>query len=382
MGTAELRILNTAGPDDGVSSLEPARDRASERMARCPERGPVLRLLRETVEKALAPAWHALRPEEQPGRPAPTDELRIPVPLHGRAAGVLVLGPRRSGEPYTAEDLRFLRLLVNTATLALGQAKTRRALAAACVELEAARQQVAILEGVRSSLEKFVPKTVRDLLEQPQGAAGLAKRDVDVSVLFVDIVGYTRLSEHLPAERASYLVERYFGAFLDEILTHGGDVNELAGDGLMIIFQDPDPRRHARSAVRAALGILRRTREINRELRHRFDPIALHAGVNSGRATLGVTRIEGQAGARWTYTACGLTTNLAARLAELGSGDAVMVGPVTRQRLAAEFPFEELGEIRLRSLERPVAVARLALPAAEEPTRAARRRRAPSLVGG
>jgi class 3 adenylate cyclase len=163
-------------------------------------------------------------------------------------------------------------------------------------------------------------------------------------------------------------LERYFGAFLDEILSHDGDINELAGDGLMIVFQDPDPRRHARSAVRAALGILRRTREINLELRDRFDPIALHAGVNSGRATLGVMRIEGQAGTRWTYTACGRTTNLAARLAELSDGDAVIVGPGTRQRLAAEFSFEELGEVRLRSMERPVSIARLPLRAEAEPT--------------
>jgi class 3 adenylate cyclase len=73
-------------------------------------------------------------------------------------------------------------------------------------------------------------------------------------VLFVDIVGYSRLSDRLDAARLNQLVERYFGAFLDEILGQGGDVNETAGDGLMVIFQDPDPRRHAVAAALAGLG--------------------------------------------------------------------------------------------------------------------------------
>jgi class 3 adenylate cyclase len=64
-----------------------------------------------------------------------------------------------------------------------------------------------------------------------------------VSVLFVDLVGYTHLSERLEADEVNYVVERCFGAFLDEIIDHGGDVNETAGDGLMVIFMDPDPAR-------------------------------------------------------------------------------------------------------------------------------------------
>src|SRR5205807_9677442 len=81
--------------------------------------------------------------------------------------------------------------------------------------------------------------------------------------VFVDIAGYTRLAGRLDAATVDRLVERYFGAFLDEILRNGGDVNETAGDGLMVIFQDGDPRRHARAAVTTALALLRRAREIN-----------------------------------------------------------------------------------------------------------------------
>src|SRR5439155_1233820 len=169
-----------------------------------------------------------------------------------------------------------------------------------------------------------------------------AKRETDVSVLFVDIAGYTRLAGRLDAATVERLVERYFGAFLDEILKNGGDVNETAGDGLMVIFQDADPRRHARSAVTTGLALLRRAREIN-AAEPLDEPIALHVGVNSGRAAVGATKIEGTAGTRWTYTASGPVTNVAARLAALGD-DAIHLGEATTARLPSRIGLEDLGE--------------------------------------
>ena len=180
-------------------------------------------------------------------------------------------------------------------------------------------------------------------------------------MLFADITGYTRLSSRLAPDRLDALVERYFGAFLDEIVKYGGDVNETAGDGLMAIFRDADPRRHARHAVKCALGILRRTRQLNRTLHGLPEPIGVHLGVNSGVATVGATKIEGVNGTRWTYTASGQVTIVAARLAAAAAGDQILVGAGTRERLGAEFPFDELGERRLRNVETPVRVFGLAV---------------------
>jgi class 3 adenylate cyclase len=181
-----------------------------------------------------------------------------------------------------------------------------------------------------------------------------------VSVLFVDIAGYTRLSERHDPDRLNVVVERYFGAFLDEVLRNGGDVNETAGDGLMVIFQDEDPERHARNAAQAALGILRRAEEINGEAGAVDEPIRLHVGVNSGAAAVGATKIEGTAGTRWTYTASGAVTNVAARLAALGAGDSVFIGAETARRLSGWLDLEDLGERELRNVEEPVRVFRLA----------------------
>src|SRR5205823_14178876 len=140
-------------------------------------------------------------------------------------------------------------------------------------------------------LSKFVPRTVQRLIEQAPDAPEFAKRETDVSVLFVDIAGYTRLAGRLDAATVDRLVERYFGAFLDEILKRGGDVNETAGDGLMVLFQDADPGHHAEAAVLTALAILDRAQQINVELERDAEPVRLHVGVNSGMAAVGATKI-------------------------------------------------------------------------------------------
>jgi class 3 adenylate cyclase len=137
----------------------------------------------------------------------------------------------------------------------------------------------------------------------------------------------------------------------------------------MVIFQDGDPRRHARAAIHTALSILQRTREINTQLAASSEPIALHIGVNSGLATVGATKIEGVTGTRWTYTASGQVTNLAARLAALGTGDSVIVGPATSARLDGEFPFEELGEQAVKNVEQPVRVFRLTVASSDRSAR-------------
>jgi class 3 adenylate cyclase len=129
----------------------------------------------------------------------------------------------------------------------------------------------------------------------------------------------------------------------------------------MAIFRDADPRRHARQAVKCALGILRRTRELNEALSGLPEPIAVHVGLNSGLATVGATKIEGANGTRWTYTASGQVTIVAARLAAMTEGDEILVGAGTRERLDAEFSFATLGERTLRNVEAPVRVFRLAL---------------------
>ena len=323
-------------------------------------------LTRERLEED--PALGAFRPRALAEMESLGATLVLPILFHERLTGLLALGDKRSGAAYSSFDVRVLRLVANQSAVALENARAYTALQKANTELRNALRRVEILESIRANLVKFVPATVQRLIDAAPESPELDKRPADVSVLFVDIAGYTRLSERLDPGRANQLVEVYFGAFLDEILRHGGDVNETAGDGLMVIFRDNDPRRHARAATLTALSILERARQTGLETEGAFGPVALHIGVNSGMAAVGATKIEGKAGTRWTYTASGSVTNVAARLAALGAGDGVFIGPETRARLDHEFTVEDLGEHRLRNVEEPVRVFRVAAPGAASPS--------------
>lgn len=93
----------------------------------------------------------------------------------------------------------------------------------------------------------------------------------------------------MAGETLDALVERYFGAFLDEIVKHGGDVSETAGDGLMVIFHEGD---HPRAAVETARAIHRRAAELNAALAPAMEPLAMHIGVNTGPALLGARPLK------------------------------------------------------------------------------------------
>jgi class 3 adenylate cyclase len=285
--------------------------------------------------------------------------MAVPLLYQGEVTGVLAVGDKKSGQFYTREDVDLLTTMANQAAVAIQNATAHEEVVRYAAELAASLRRIQILESIKTNLAKFVPKTVQDLIEESPEAPSLEKREADVSVVFADITGYTRLSAQMELEQVNRLVERYFGAFLDEIVKQGGDVNETVGDGLMVIFRDPEPRRHAHAAVLAALGIQRRTREINAELQGQFEPIVMHVGVNSGIASVGATKIEGAAGTRWTYTASGPTTNVAARLAALGEGGAVILSEETRRRLGDEFEAEDLGPQSLKNVANPVRTYKL-----------------------
>lgn len=200
---------------------------------------------------------------------------------------------------------------------------------------------------VRDHLARFVPEAVRRGVFANPYAPELSKHQEDISVLFVDISGYARLSEQLPAGRLNLLVERYFSRYFDHIHEVGGDVTEMAGDGFMAIFQDADPHLHAMKAVDTALLLLATTDTLNQESgKHR---LSIHIGINSGMALVGPTRFEGRRSTRWTFTANGSVTNLAARLAGVAPAGHILIGAETAQRVEAAFQLETIMRAPLKN---------------------------------
>ena len=128
----------------------------------------------------------------------------------------------------------------------------------------------------------------------------------------------------------------------------------------MVIFQSEEsPTRHALNAARAAFQLLAKVADLNREFTGIYPPVAIHVGVNSGPALVGATKLDAAGGGRWTFTASGPTTNLAARVAGLTKGGEVMVGPETAERIKSHYVLEDTGEHQLKNVSRPVRVLRL-----------------------
>jgi len=210
------------------------------------------------------------------------------------------------------------------------------------------------LSKIKDHFAKFVPEAVKRLVTANPDAPELAKHERDVSVLFVDISGYTRLADRLRPDVLNALVERYFSTFLDHIHMARGDINETAGDGFMAIFQDGEAGEHAVTAIDSALALLGATDLLNRD--NTAHPLSIHIGVNSGVALVGSTRFEGARGARWTFTASGPVTNLAARLAAAAQAGQVLAGPETVQRVGDRFRLERLGRESLKNIVEPVEI--------------------------
>lgn len=207
-----------------------------------------------------------------------------------------------------------------------------------------------------TNLSNFVPRTVLDIVEKNPELLSEEKDKKEVSVLFLDLEGYTHLSATLPETQVNEIVERMFSRFVDPIHRSHGDINETAGDGLMVIFKEGDMKTNAVNSVKAAFDIYDRNREFNKELAFHVNPIKVNMGINSGTALVGMTRFRGSAGTRMTYTASGPVTNLAARLADYATGGDILVGEETRRLIEGLWPMYDYGVATLKGLEKPMRI--------------------------
>ncbi len=247
------------------------------------------------------------------------------------------------------EETRLIPIVIMTA-LDQPEDKIRGIEAGADDFLTKPVNQLELMARVRTAL-KLKQTIERRLVEAHPEAPELERRERDVSILFVDVSGYTRLSLLMDQDKLETLVERYFSHFLDCVHGHGGDIAETSGDGMMVVFQDNNPFEHARHAAMAALQMLEVTERLNQECPETGTPIAVHIGVNSGPAQVGSSRFEGIRGTRWTFTANGSVVNLAARLGDAAAPGTILLGPETAKRIGGRLPLEALGPQTFKNLD-------------------------------
>lgn len=174
-----------------------------------------------------------------------------------------------------------------------------------------------------------------------------------VAVLFVDLVGYTRLTARLGPEDTRTLLDSFFAAVDGVVERHGGSVAQHLGDCVMALFGAPiargdDVDRAVHAALAMPAAMLRLSSQVGLEL-------AVHAGIAVGDVVAGPTGSD----THRIYTVTGDAVNLAARLADRAAPGELLIADPVRLALAAPARLEDLGPVVLEGVDRPIRVHRL-----------------------
>lgn len=217
----------------------------------------------------------------------------VPVRVRERLAAVLCLGSKRSGDVYTSSELGLLGRLGERLSAELSRFG-QDALARDARDMQEA-------------LRRYVPGALVDELAQGRE---LEQGRREVSILFVDIRGYSRFAEDRSADEIFSTVNRYTRSVSEVVGKHGGSVVEFNGDGMMAVFGAPRtlPAKEA-AATRAGREIVRTVSELPVD----EGTLEVGVGIATGEAFVGSI----QAADRAIWSAVGNTTNLAARLQEM-----------------------------------------------------------------
>lgn len=217
---------------------------------------------------------------------------------------------------------------------------------------ELAHLSIEKLQKIKNVLGRFVPQTAKNIIEKDPDKRGLLSKYIeDATILFLDIEGFTLLLQKYSQERINHDIESYFSVFFYVIKKNGGDINETAGDGMMVIFLHPDPKQHARNAVQAALAIREECLKMAGKKDSELFPVQVNIGINSGEAYLGSTKMTSSEGQRWTFTASGEVTIRAARLSQHARKGQILISEETAGRIGNSFSLRPLGKVHLKNLE-------------------------------
>jgi adenylate cyclase len=212
-------------------------------------------------------------------------------------------------------------------------------------------EQVAELEQM-GRLKRFFSPPLADAILAGGAADPLRPHRREISVVFLDLRGFTAFAEMSEPEEVSEVLAAYHGEVGRIIQAHEGTLERFTGDGMMIFFNDPVPVPNAEErAVRMAEAMRARVRVLAGEWRRRGYDLDLAMGIAKGYATIGAIGFEG----RQDYAAIGSVTNLAFRLCTEAGGDQILISQRIHAAVADLVNVKEVGPLQLKGFHRPVA---------------------------
>jgi len=226
--------------------------------------------------------------------------------------------------------------------------------------------------------KKVSPAVMKNMLKEPK-IDFLDSRELDITILFSDIRGFTTISETIAnPDCVISLLNHYFTPMVDSIISKDGTVDKFIGDAIMAFWNAPTPHQyHPDEAVSSALQQVEALDEINNWLKLQdqtlynqileainqdiadpkaryFQAINIGVGINSGVAMIGEIGSSGKA----DYTAIGDSVNLASRLEGLCKvyGVAIIISEQTKNRLTKDFKLRELDRVRVKGKNKDLRI--------------------------
>jgi adenylate cyclase len=218
------------------------------------------------------------------------------------------------------------------------------------------QRQVAELERV-ARLRRFLTPQLAELIVSSQQEQLLDSHRREIAAVYADMRNSTGFADTTEPEEVLKVMREYHSALSEIIIRHQGTTDNIAGDGMMVFFNDPFPVPNpAECAVRMAMAMRERVSELQNKWRKRGFNLGFGVGIALGYATLGVFGSEDF----FHYGGVGTVLNLAARLSDEATDGQILISQRVLCDIEELFAVEEIGELRLKGIARPVTAYNVA----------------------